>query len=252
MIKRAAIAILSLLGIGGCTVSGGAPASAGTPEHGGRGARPAMRAGKLAAVSHGALCVTRGDVSAADGALRVATPTTRAVAPGSAGDSAALRFTYHGPTDEVTRLASGQIRHQLGLKLRAADGCNLVYVMWRMEPKPFIEVQVKLNPGKHTHAECGANGYIKVKPARSKPVPAFDEGVSHMLEAAIDGDTLVAKVDGDVVWEGELDPGARGLSGPAGMRSDNVRYDAELLVAPAGGDAAAMKGHGCHGGSDDE
>src|SRR5262249_21498892 len=195
MIKRAVIATLSLLGIGGCTAAGGAPAAAGTPAPAGPR--------KMAAVAHSNLCVTKGSVSAADGLLRVATPTTRAVAPGAVGDSAGLRFTYHGQTDEVRPLASGQIRHQLGLKLRAADGCNLVYVMWRMEPKPFIEVSVKRNPGKHTHAECGANGYTKVKPARSKPVPGFDEGVSHTLEAAIDGDTLVAKVDGDVVWEGD-------------------------------------------------
>ena len=26
-------------------------------------------------------------------------------------------------------------RRQVGLKLRARDGCNVVYVMWRIEPK---------------------------------------------------------------------------------------------------------------------
>jgi hypothetical protein len=106
--------------------------------------------------------------------------------------------------------------------------------MWRVEPRPFIEVSVKRNPGKRTHAECGASGYTKVKPSASTPVPAFEVGVEHVLDAAIDGDTLTAKIDGEIVWQGELPAEARELDGPAGFRSDNVSYDAELSVAPAG------------------
>jgi hypothetical protein len=199
-------------------------------------------------VPHDKLCVTRGKVDAADGALRVSSNTTRAVAPGSAGDRVALRFTYRGETATVAKLASGTTRHQLGVKLRAADGCNVVYVMWRMEPKPFLEVSVKRNPGKHTHAECGASGYTKIKPTTSIPVPAFAPGDHHLLEAAIDGDTLTAKVDGAVVWEGTLDPGARDLDGPVGFRSDNVEYEAELIAAPG----ARMHTPGCKDAPEDD
>ena len=206
--------------------------------HGPASADPApiarAKPGPLAAVAHHALCVTKGDVRAGDdAALHVDTPTTRAVVPGSSGEAAALTFTYRGETGETRALASGDIRHQLGLKLRAADGCNVVYVMWRVEPRSFIEVSVKHNPGMRTHAECGAGGYTKVKPARTAAVPGFVAGATHTLEAAIDGDTLTATVDGEVEWEGTLDPGARTLDGPAGFRSDNVTYDAELRVAPA-------------------
>ena len=195
--------------------------------------------GALAATKRDAICMTRGSI---DGSMRVTEATTRGVATGSSGEAASLRFTYRGPTSEQAKLASGQVRHQLGLKLRAADGCNVVYVMWRVEPKPFIEVSVKRNPGQRTHAECGANGYTKVKPASSAPVPAFEVGVAHVLEASIDGDTLTAKLDGEIVWQGELPAAARELDGPAGFRSDNVSYDAELRVAPAAHGHAATPG----------
>lgn len=209
-----------------------------------------VKPGALAAVARDALCVTRGDIKAVDGALHVTSAVTRAVVPGSSGEAARLRFTYLGPSDEESKLASGQVRHQIGVKLRAADGCNVVYVMWRVEPRPFIEVSVKRNPGKRTHAECGASGYTKVKPVRTDALPAFQEGATHLLEAAIDGDTLVAKVDGVVVWEGDLDPLARELDGPAGFRSDNMTYDAVLEAARAAGPQASSPG--CPGsGADD-
>ena len=34
-------------------------------------------------------------------------------------------------------------------KLRAEDACNLVYVMWRIEPQSRLVVSVKRNPGQH-------------------------------------------------------------------------------------------------------
>ena len=90
----------------------------------------------------------------------------RGYALGAGGDAAALTFTYQGEAENTRELASGELRRQLGLKLRAQDGCNVVYVMWRLDPTPKLEVSVKFNPGKRTHEECGADGYTKVKPAR--------------------------------------------------------------------------------------
>lgn len=218
--------------------------------HGGASADPApvphAKPGALASVPHAKLCVTKGTVDEADGGvLTIDTPTTRAVAPGSSGEAASLKFTYRGESRDTRALASGQMRHQLGIKLRAADGCNVVYVMWRVEPRSFIEVSVKRNPGMRTHAECGAGGYTKIKPTTTAAVPGFVEGAAHTLEAAIDGDTLTAKVDGEVVWEGTLDPGARALDGPAGFRSDNVAYEAVFSAAPGGSTKATP---GCPGG----
>ena len=202
----------------GCKPSAGAPAPAG-------------------------LCVTKGAIRDSGGELTVTDPTVRAVVAGSDGDRASLRFTYNGDTKKIVALGSGQIRKQIGIKLRAEDGCNLVYVMWRFEPKPGIEVQVKSNPGKSTHSECGTDGYIKIAPDDPVPVSRPATGETHTLSATIKGDRLEASIDGDVVWKGKLDAAARDLDGPAGFRSDNVAAEIELTApgkgkgqCPAAGD----------------
>ena len=194
---------------------------------------------QLHEVDAGALCVTKGAI--ASGAI--AEPTVRAFALGSAGDAAELRFTFGGDSDHARALASGQLRRQLGLKLRAADSCNVVYVMWRLDPKPKLEVSVKHNPGMRTHEECGANGYTKVKPSRATAVPVLGAGEAHALRAEIRGDTLVAWIDGEVVWEGELPAEARDLAGPAGLRTDNVKLERVVLAAPHGDGQGACKRH---------
>jgi len=188
------------------------------------------------------LCVTKGAIRSEGGALTITDPTVRAVVAGSKGDSASLRFTYRGDTDELVALGSGQLRKQIGLKLRAEDGCNLVYVMWRFEPKPGIEVSIKANPGKHTHAECGTRGYQKVAADDAIPVARPEPGETHTLAATIRGDRLEASIDGDVVWKGELDPSARDLDGPAGVRSDNVKAVIDLTAGGAGKGACPVAG----------
>ena len=175
------------------------------------------------------LCVTKG--SAKIGAT-VVEPTMRAVALGTRGDGAALEWIYKGDTAETRELASGSARRQVGLKLRAQNGCNLIYVMWRLDPKPMIEVSVKLNPGKATHAECGAEGYTKIRPTKSWKVPVLASGDRHTLRAAISGDDLTAWVDEKVVWRGSLPAAARSLAGPAGIRSDNLAFELVGFSAP--------------------
>jgi hypothetical protein len=144
-----------------------------------------------------------------------------------------MRVVVDGRTEQTRALASGQRRRQLGLKLRAGDGCNLVYVMWRLDPRPALEVSVKSNPGARTTRECGARGYTRIKPASRAPLPPLDDGAEHELRAAIEGDTLVASVDGRVVWRGRLPEAARALSGPAGLRSDNLAFELVDFEAPA-------------------
>ncbi|HUQ06785.1 MAG TPA: hypothetical protein VM261_29985 [Kofleriaceae bacterium] len=189
-------------------------------------------AGELQVTAPDAMCITRG-ARAFDGPrLTIDEPTVRVVAPASHGDAAALRFTFNGDSEKKVALASGQMRRQLGLKLRAGDGCNLVYVMWRLDPTPFVEVQTKINPGSHDHDDCGAGGYTKVKAVRSEAPPPLRTGTTHTLSAEIIGDELTARIDDKVVWRGRLADDARALDGPAGLRTDNVAIDAELLVAP--------------------
>lgn len=175
------------------------------------------------------LCVTKG--TAKVGAT-VTEPTMRAIALGTRGDGAQLELVYRGDTEGTRALASGAARRQFGLKLRAQNSCNVVYVMWRLDPKPMLEVSIKVNPGKVTHAECGAEGYTKVRPTKSWPVPVLASGDRHVLRATIHGDDLTAWIDEQVAWRGTLPEVARTLVGPAGIRSDNLAFDLVSFSAP--------------------
>ncbi len=174
------------------------------------------------------ICVTKGELAGKS----VEAPTMRGYALGASGDAAQVTFTYRGESFETRELASGQERRQIGLKLRAKDSCNVVYVMWRLDPTPKLDISVKLNPLARTHEECGANGYTKLKPVKKTFVPAFEVGATHSLRAEIAGNELFAWIDGKLLWQGQLPDGAKALAGPAGMRSDNVRFDLLELAAP--------------------
>ena len=185
------------------------------------------------ALPAGEICVTSGGIKQASrGRMSVDEPKMRSVAPGSSGDVGELRFQYRGATEKVAPLASGQLRRQVGLKLRAQDGCNLVYAMWRIEPEPGIVVQIKHNQGQRVHAECGTRGYRTVSPRRRGQVPVLQPGSEHKLRAEITGQDLTVWADGVIVWEGDLGPEAAAFTGPLGMRSDNVALDVELLADP--------------------
>lgn len=138
------------------------------------------------------------------------------------------QFTYLGATDEESRLGSGEIRRQFGLKLRAQNACNLVYAMWRIEPESKIVVSIKSNPAQSKSSECGNRGYQNIKPRRAVAVPALRPGETHRLGAELTGEDLRVFVDGKVVWEGSIGPEAMSLNGPVGIRSDNVRLALDL------------------------
>lgn len=191
---------------------------------------PAAAKQGLARIALERLVQTKGELQpAAQGRFLVNVPKMRAVAPSGDSEEAVLRFRYLGPTEEQSTLQSGASRQQLGLKLRAENGCNLVYAMWRFAPKPGIQVQVKRNPGMTTHAECGNDGYSTVAPSKKAKAPVIEanEG-EHLLRARWQGKRLELSADGVTVWEGELPPDAMSLSGPVGIRSDNVRWEGEL------------------------
>ena len=180
--------------------------------------------------------VTRGHVEAlADGRARVREPKMRAVVEGASGDEAELRFRWLGPSDGAAPLASGELRRQVGLKLRAENGCNLVYVMWRIEPKAQLVVSVKLNPGQRTHRECGARGYRNLVARAGTQPPPLSPNVEHRLHAKLDGRTLRVWADRALAFEGDVGDAAAALRGPAGVRSDNAALELELLVRPASG-----------------
>ena len=200
----------------------------------------------LAPVAPGAICVTKGTLF---GGRSVDVTTFRGVALQTSGDAGALGFFYRGQSREVRALASGGIRRQIGLKLRAANGCNLVYVMWRFDPGPQVEVSIKTNPGMRVHRECGVRGYQKLRPQYQRAVSAPREGAVHWMQAEIVDDQLLAWIDGQLAWSGTLPETARTISGPSGIRSDNVAYDIVGLWAPIG--YGAVDPHGCVAGGED-
>ena len=183
------------------------------------------------------LCITRGALLPGG---KVNTPTFRAVAAGTSGDDVGFEFEFEGRSAEVRALASGGVRRQIGLKLRAADGCNLVYAMWRLDPRPMLEVSTKINPGSRTHAQCGARGYAKLTPSYEGRVPALVGGARHWMYVQIFGDELYAWIDGQLVWQGRLPQEARYIAGPSGVRSDNVAYSIRTMWATPGQTGAGV------------
>jgi hypothetical protein len=197
-----------------------------------RAAAPPRTDPRLLEIRREQLCVTNGEVSALpDGRLAIDTPSSRAVMRIATVQHAEIRFRYLGASRDSKPLASGEMRRQIGLKLRAQDTCNLLYAMWHIEPDSRIAVSVKRNPGKHTHEECGAKGYVNIKPRANTPVPKVFPGETHRLRAELHGTELTVLADGRVVWEGAVENALLDFEGPVGFRTDNARFEFEYFVA---------------------
>ena len=85
--------------------------------------------------------------TAAGNRLIVSTKEMRATLKFPTQQNVTVKFAYLGPTMEVSRLGNGEVRSQFGIKLRAQDTCNIVYIMWHLAPDQKIAVSVKRNPG---------------------------------------------------------------------------------------------------------
>ena len=193
----------------------------------------------LTPVAKSGLTVTHGAVTAGEAEMvHVRDPEVRAIAREASSDDATLRFSYLGPTDRSAPLASGELRRQVGLKLRAKDGCNLIYVMWRLEPKAELVVSVKENPGKRTHADCGTHGYRNVAGDAPLRVPPIAVGEVHSLGAHLEGERLSVTIDRGAPVNYALGAVAAELRGPVGFRTDNASVDLTLLVGPSSGTSA--------------
>ena len=161
--------------------------------------------------------------NAAGGRLMVSTKEMRATLKFPTQQEVTLKLTYLGPTKEVSHLGNGEVRSQFGIKLRAQDTCNIVYVMWHFAPDQKIAASVKRNPGERTHEECLDYGYINnIKPRLSAAPPAVRPDQPHVLSAAMKGSDLTVTADDRVVWQGDLGPVALQFDGPVGLRSDNA------------------------------
>ncbi|HLV85412.1 MAG TPA: hypothetical protein VKV39_00440 [Candidatus Sulfotelmatobacter sp.] len=175
--------------------------------------------------------VTNGKIENSQGRLSVSTKEMRAVLKYQTRQDVTVKFTYQGPTAQVSRLGSGEVRTQFGIKLRAQDNCNIVYVMWHFAPDTKIAVSVKRNPGESTHEQCLDLGYItKFKPRVSAQVAAIRPGQPHKLRASMKGSNLMVAADDRTVWEGDLGPVALQFDGPVGVRSDNARVNFDFFA----------------------
>jgi hypothetical protein len=181
--------------------------------------------------------VTSGSIQSAPGALpgaegppffSIREPMLRAWVGRAPRSAVEMEFVYRGATTRAAPLASGQLRRQIGVELRAQDSCNVVYVMWHVEPERGIVVSVKNNPGQSRHRECGDRGYTVLTPEQTRPVPSVRRGERHRLAAVISDRELVVSVDNVRTWVGRLPPAALGFDGPAGLRSDNGQFDVRL------------------------
>jgi hypothetical protein len=179
------------------------------------------------------VCVTNGEVSKqSDQNFSVESPSSRAVVPSSDDNFGAIEFEYLGPTSKDAPLASGRVVRQLGVKLNARDSCNVIYVMWNIDPDVGIQISTKINPRKSTHAECGVKGYKMVYQSKPGDIPAIRVGEPHRLEAALQERNLTVKIDGKNIWQGDVGADAVNMSGYSGIRTDNVRVRFKWLTVP--------------------
>jgi hypothetical protein len=199
-------------------------------------AAAAQQGPPLHRIDRDSLCVTNGAVSIlASGRLAVDAPSSRAVVQSAAANAtdqiAEIRFQYLGPSQESKHLSSGELRRQIGLKLQAADTCNLIYAMWHIEPDSRVAVSVKQNPALHAHEQCGARGYLNFK-SQTGAVP-IHPGETHALRAELHGKDLTVTADGKIAWQGSLGRELSLPSGPPGFRSDNARFAFDYFVSAA-------------------
>jgi hypothetical protein len=180
------------------------------------------------------LCVTEGTIAElpASHRLIVDSPKMRAYVNSVPVQSIEARFTYLGATTHDNPLASGAMRRQFGLKLRAQDACNLVYAMWRIEPENKLVVSIKENPGQHSSNECGNRGYRNIKPQRSAPTPKLRPGDAHTLRADLTPSAMNIYIDETLAWQGRLSADVPKWDDRVGVRSDNTRVQFELSTGP--------------------
>ncbi|WP_437873461.1 hypothetical protein [Sorangium sp. So ce363] len=194
-----------------------------------------MDSASLESISVAQLRATSGTIEALDSshsALR--SPALRALIGGDFRSTVQMNFAYLGPTLYSAPLASGEMRRQVGIKLLAQDTCNVLYVMWHIEPGDGIQVSLKMNPGQNAHAQCRDRGYTRLFPTWSRAdIPVIRAGTSHTLLARLDleANTLHVEVDHAVVWIGKLPDSALKLRGPAGIRADNASLEVELRAS---------------------
>ncbi len=181
-----------------------------------------------------ALRVTEGALQRRDAyAATVTTPTLRAETNAVNPAVATLDFTYLGSIATSARTGPGDGTRQIGLELRAANSCNAVSVMWRLDPAHEIEVVLYSNPGVTRSSDCTEAGrrHVLAPSKPPAPLPPLYPGERHVLRARIVADELYVQVDGVLAWAGTLPDAARQLNGVTAVRVDNVQAHFRVSAA---------------------
>ena len=188
------------------------------------------------------LRVSLGTISqTTSGYLTVVGPKERAVRTSGKHSQALLRFRYRGPSEKTAPLDSGAVIEQIGLKMRAMNTCNLLYIMWRIKPTEELYVAIKRNPGKVNYADCGANGYKVLGRVPLKPLGiTAAKQKTHRLGASVTETAgryaCEVTIDGRRIWSESINAKLiADIQGPVGFRSDNGSFIFKLFVSDAEG-----------------
>jgi hypothetical protein len=201
------------------------------PLRGFGGANDIQKTPALQPIARADLTVTEGSVETSNGRFLIDVPEMRAVLRAPTTQSIEVHFAYLGPTEYTETLGNGEVRRQFGVKLRAQNACNVLYVMWWAAPTQTLAVSMKHNPGMQSSSQCQDGGYVSLQPARWTRSPELQSGSSHILRADLNNQDLHVRIDGELMWEGPVPPAALSFDGPVGLRSDNVRVIFDALVA---------------------
>jgi hypothetical protein len=169
-----------------------------------------------------------------------------------------VTLTFDG---ELLTPGSGSSSRQAGVKLKELDPCNLIYVMYNINPfaggdagRDEISIKVKRNDGAHTSSDCGAAGYTTVKAIKvpaSKSVGSDYQGRvrlkvvvkpptpggTYNLCLTVWGDsetgTMAKLLDAQCYNLNSIPKSRRPVwGGVIGMRTDNVAVSSEWAIPP--------------------
>jgi hypothetical protein len=149
----------------------------------------------------------------------------RAQLGGPTVSSAELWFKWNSDSTLTVPLGDGSYRKQIGIEFRYPNPCNVLAVMWHMNPNDGVEVSTKINAGQTTIGECGTSGYSFPTATTSSVPPLPTDKKWHRLRVDLIGTVMTVTCDGVIRWQGVIPSGGLAISGPPGVRADNSNFD---------------------------
>lgn len=163
-------------------------------------------------------------------------PQTRGTIELNQKDALQLCFKIKKNQQQVSLLASGRERRQVGIKLKAQDSCNTLYVMWHFFPRFEMVISEKINSSQHVHQQCGNKGYhvlkrLPLEHLTNSILPPLNElndaDRFYLLQARLDPHSqhLSVYLNYQLLWTGPVHQQWGHISAPVGLRTDNMQID---------------------------